>query len=122
MKITIRNEQAADINAITRLIESAFEKEKHSSHTEQFIVNALRYDDQLTVSLISIKNELIMRHVAISPVKFSSGTKEWYDLCCAGKPVLPRAAGFHFVDCENRLTRRLFYVYWQCCLVYLYVV
>lgn len=28
MKITIRNEQAADINAIIRLIESAFQKEE----------------------------------------------------------------------------------------------
>ncbi|WP_237713234.1 GNAT family N-acetyltransferase [Candidatus Regiella insecticola] len=80
MKITIRNEQAADINAITRLIESAFQKEEHSSHTEQFIVNALRYDDQLIVSLVAIESEVIVGHVAISPVKLSSGTNGWYGL------------------------------------------
>jgi len=78
MKITIRNEQTADVNAITKLIESAFKKEEHLSHTEQFIVNAWRYDDQLTVSLVSIERELIVGHVAISPVKLSSGTKGWY--------------------------------------------
>ena len=47
MHMTIRNEQPQDIEAISRLTEAAFRNEKYSSHTEHFIVNALRRTGQL---------------------------------------------------------------------------
>jgi len=77
-KITIRSENAADIDAITRLTEAAFRNEEHSSHTEQFIVNALRRDDQLPISLVAEGGETIVGHVAISPVTISLGASRWY--------------------------------------------
>lgn len=80
MNMTIRNEQVEDIDTITRLTEAAFEHEEHSSHTEQFIVSALRRADQLTVSLVAVENDAIIGHVAISPVTVSSGATEWYGL------------------------------------------
>jgi predicted N-acetyltransferase YhbS len=80
MNMTIRNEQAQDIDIITRLTEAAFENEEHSSHTEQFIVNALRRAGQLTVSLVAVENDAIIGHVAISPVTLSSGATGWYGL------------------------------------------
>ncbi len=80
MNITICNEQAADIDTITRLTEAAFQNQQHSSHTEQFIVTALRRYDQLTVSLVAVAGDTIVGHVAISPVTLSSGATGWYGL------------------------------------------
>jgi len=80
MNIKIRNEQAGDTNAITCLTEAAFQGEQHSSHTEQFIVNALRRFDQLTISLVATEGDEIVGHVAISPVTISSGATGWYGL------------------------------------------
>ena len=80
MNITIRNESSDDIDAITALTAAAFEHEEHSSHTESFIVNALRRNKQLTVSLVAVENDEIVGHVAVSPVRISSGATGWYGL------------------------------------------
>lgn len=80
MHMTIRNEQAQDIEAISRLTEVAFRNEEHSSHTEHFIVNALRRTGQLSISLVAVENDEILGHVAISPVSISSGVTGWYGL------------------------------------------
>jgi len=76
----IRNEQVEDIDTITRLTTAAFEHAEHSSHTEQFIVNALRRSKQLTVSLVAVENDQVIGHVAISPVRISSGATGWFGL------------------------------------------
>jgi len=68
MKIIIRDEQLEDIPAITELTRAAFQNTDHSSHTEQFIVNALRTHGQLTISLVALENNQLVGHVAISPV------------------------------------------------------
>ena len=80
MNITIRNESSDDIDAITALTAAAFEHEEHSSHTESFIINALRRNKQLTVSLVAVENDEIVGHVAVSPVRISSGATGWYGL------------------------------------------
>ncbi|SEN11190.1 putative acetyltransferase [Pseudomonas sp. ok272] len=80
MNISIHNETAADIDTITQLTEAAFQHEQHSSHTEQFIVTALRRADQLTVSLVAVAGEEVVGHVAVSPVSISSGAPGWYGL------------------------------------------
>lgn len=76
----IRCELPQDINTIEVLTKAAFASEIHSSHTEQFIVNALRRNEQLTVSMVSIEGDQITGHVAISPVTVSSGADGWYGL------------------------------------------
>ncbi|KAF9384797.1 hypothetical protein CPB97_005376 [Podila verticillata] len=78
--LTIRNEQPADINTIAQLTESAFKSQTYSSQTEQYIVNALRRADQLTISLVAVAGDTIVGHVAISPVTISSGATGWYGL------------------------------------------
>ena len=80
MHMTIRNEQSQDIEAISRLTEAAFRNEKYSSHTEHFIVNALRRTGQLSISLVAAEHDEILGHVAISPVSISSGVTGWYGL------------------------------------------
>jgi len=80
MTITVRTERPEDIEAIARLTEAAFRTEPHSSHTEQFIVNALRRSGSLTVSLVAVDSDTIVGHVAASPVAVSSGDAGWFGI------------------------------------------
>jgi len=80
MKIIIRDERLEDIPAIAELTRAAFQNADHSSHTEQFIVNALRKHGQLTISLVALEHNQLVGHVAISPVSISSGETGWYGL------------------------------------------
>ncbi len=76
----IRPEQPSDIVSISTLIQHAFQTVPYSDHTEHFIVDALRHTQQLTLSLVAIKANEIVGHIAISPVKISTGLDAWYGL------------------------------------------
>jgi putative acetyltransferase len=80
MRIEIRRETAADIPAIEAVTVSAFLNAPHTSHTEQFIVNALRKAGKLTISLVADCDGTVVGHVAVSPVSISDGTPEWFGL------------------------------------------
>ncbi len=80
LNLNIRDEQPGDIDAISRLTEAAFANAEHSSHTEQFIVTALRKAGQLTVSLVAEEGGALVGHVAISPVTITSGANGWFGL------------------------------------------
>ena len=79
-KIIIRNEIDADVDAITEVTVAAFKTLEISNHTEQFIVEALRANNALTVSLIAEADGHVVGHVAFSPVTISDGTQNWYGL------------------------------------------
>ncbi len=76
----IRPETPADVTAITALTAAAFLNAPHTSHTEQFIVNALRAAGQLRVSLVATDGVAVLGHVAVSPVTVSDGSTGWYGL------------------------------------------
>lgn len=78
--LIIRNESRADHAAISHVIEQAFKDQQYSSHTEQFIVHALRDAQQLTISLVAVLNQEVVGHIAISPVSISSGVEGWFGL------------------------------------------
>ncbi|QXI36498.1 GNAT family N-acetyltransferase [Pseudomonas xantholysinigenes] len=80
MTLTIRRESAHDTTAIAELTQQAFLEAPHSSHTEQFIVDALRRDGQLSLSLVAEHDGQLVGHVALSPVTLSDGTPDWYGL------------------------------------------
>lgn len=80
LKIIIRNEIDADVDAITEVTVAAFKTLEISNHTEQFIVEALRANNALTVSLIAEVDGHVVGHVAFSPVTISDGTQNWYGL------------------------------------------
>lgn len=58
----------------------AFLNAPHTSHTEQYIVSALRKAGKLTVSLVAHANGAIIGHVAVSPVAVSDGASAWFGL------------------------------------------
>lgn len=78
--MNIRDESPSDVVAIERLTEAAFRKAPHSSGTEQFIVNALRKAEALSISLVAETDGEIVGHVALSPVSISDGGEGWYGI------------------------------------------
>lgn len=80
VSILIRKESQADLAAIEAVTIAAFRTAAHTSHTEHFIVNALRASGQLSVSLVAEDNGIVIGHVAASPVTVSDGAAGWYGL------------------------------------------
>ena len=80
MSILIRNELPKDLEAIEVLTEAAFRNAPHTSHTEQYIVNALRNSNALSVSLVAEEFKVVIGHVAVSPITISDGSVGWYGL------------------------------------------
>jgi len=78
--ITIRNETSADVSAISEVTIAAFNTLEISNHTEQFIIEALRAGNALTVSLVAEMDGRVIGHIAFSPVTISDGTPDWYGL------------------------------------------
>lgn len=79
-KIVIRRETEADVAAIREVTVSAFKTLAISSHTEQFVIAALRAAKSLTVSLVAEIDGRVVGHIAFSPVTISDGTRNWYGL------------------------------------------
>jgi putative acetyltransferase len=78
--IEVATETDADVAAIRAVTVAAFLRARHTSHTEQLIVDALRKAGQLTVSLVAKIDGAIVGHVAVSPVAVSDGARGWYGL------------------------------------------
>lgn len=78
--VKIRMEIPSDAGAIEAVTVAAFRDAAHSSHTEQFIVGALRAAGQLAVSLVAMDGDVLIGHVAVSPVVISDGAKAWFGL------------------------------------------
>lgn len=76
----IRKETTSDVEAIFNITKLAFKNHPYSHNTEQFIINALRAANALTVSLVAETDGKIVGHIAFSPVTFSDGSKNWYGL------------------------------------------
>ena len=73
MNIEIRTETAADVPVIEAVTSAAFLNAPHTSHTEQYIVSALRRAGKLTISLVADVEGSVVGHVAVSPVSISDG-------------------------------------------------
>lgn len=80
MNLRIRTEISTDHAAIHAVTEAAFREAPHSSHTEQFIVDALRSRGELSLSLVAEKDGQVVGHIALSPVTISDGSTGWFGL------------------------------------------
>jgi putative acetyltransferase len=80
MNPVIRPELPADIEAITRVTELAFQSHPLSRQTEQFIINELRRSGALSISLVAELDGRVVGHIAFSPVDISDGSRDWYAL------------------------------------------
>lgn len=78
--ITIRPEASGDEDTIFALTEAAFADMPFSEGDEQHLVNRLRSDRDLTLSLVAEDAERIVGHIAFSPATISDGATQWYGL------------------------------------------
>jgi putative acetyltransferase len=79
-KMIIRNENKSDAEVISEVTIAAFKEHPISNHTEQFIIDALRDANALTISLVAEIDGQIVGHIAFSPVTVSDGSTGWYGL------------------------------------------
>lgn len=75
----LRTERPGDEAAIHDLTTRAFAGTPHSAGTEADIVDRLRKDDALTLSLVDEADGALIGHVAFSPVRIE-GFAGWYGL------------------------------------------
>ncbi len=80
LHVLIREESEKDIDTISEVTAAAFKCWEVSSHTEQFIIEALRAAGALTLSLVAELEGNVVGHAAFSPVTISDGTPDWYAL------------------------------------------
>ena len=76
----IRQESVADIKTISDVTKAAFKDHQISKQTEHFIINALRANKALTISLVAEIEGKIVGHIAFSPVNISDDSQGWYGL------------------------------------------
>ena len=77
----LRDEQGGDENAISALVTAAFHGAPHSDGSEAAIVDRLRADRALALSLVADAGDgTLIGHVALSPVAISDGMQRWYGL------------------------------------------
>ena len=85
--IEIRKENKDDINSIRGVVFAAFENHPHSNQTEHLLVEKLREEGALTVSLVAVMDAKVIGHIAFSPVRIDEKLFDWYGL--APVSVLP---------------------------------
>jgi len=80
MAFEIRCETPADEKSIEAVTKAAFLEAARSSHTEQYIIDALRRAGKLALSLVATADGVVIGHVAVSPVAISNGAQGWFGL------------------------------------------
>jgi len=76
----IRPEQSAECAAIHDLTRRAFAPKDFSDKTEQYVIDELRRQRALALSLVAVRDGVIVGHVAFSPMVVASGEKGWFAL------------------------------------------
>lgn len=76
--IEIRLEQSADIDTIRELVGLAFTGHQHSSGTEPLIIDALREDGALELSMVAEVDAKVVAHVAFSTAAVGDSSSGWF--------------------------------------------
>ena len=76
----IRDERPEDVPAIYQITKSAFEPMPYSQGDEQDLINALRENGALAVSLVAQRDAEIVGHIAFSRVTIDQRPSNWFDL------------------------------------------
>ena len=76
----LRSERPADERAIRALTKAAFAGAPHASGTEAAIIDALRREGALTLSLVAEDAQGIVAHLCFSPVQIGGLDCGWFGL------------------------------------------
>jgi putative acetyltransferase len=75
---TIRDEATGDEGTIRSITTAAFVTVPYSQGTEAAIIDALRRDEALTVSLVALDEGEIVGHIAFSPATIDGEQRGWF--------------------------------------------
>lgn len=89
--LIIRQEEAADYEAVFNVIESAFKQMEHSDHQEQWLVQRLRQSPGFipALSLVAVSGQQIIGHILLTPIKIKNEKEEFASLALAPVSVIP---------------------------------
>lgn len=76
----IREDRPGDQDAIRQVVTDAFALAPHSSGTEAEIIDRLRSDKSLTVSLVAEEGDEIIGQCTVSPVTIRGASGRWFGL------------------------------------------
>jgi len=96
MNILFRQENKDDYTAVFNLIQRAFEKEKMSDHSEQYLVERLRNSEAFIpeLSIVAEINQNIAGHILLTRIKVVNNENEEFEsLALAPVSVLPEYQG-----------------------------
>ncbi len=105
MSWSIRDERAADANAIRAMVERAFAGHHHSDGTEPEIVDRLRRDRTPMLSLVADESGSLVGHIAFSPVSIGDGSRGWFGLGPLSVEPARQNAGIGSALCRAGLER-----------------
>ena len=77
--VEIRRERSSDFETIGRIVESAFSGKQYADGDEAELVEQLRSQNALSVSLVAEREGTVVGQVAFSPARTSAGPG-WYAL------------------------------------------
>ncbi|WP_430404054.1 GNAT family N-acetyltransferase [Hyphomonas sp.] len=80
MDIRIRPEEPIDQRAIYNVTKQAFATMPFAAGDEQRLINVLRDEGALSLSLVAEQRGKVVGHLALSPVTHESGEAGWYGL------------------------------------------
>jgi len=78
--MAIRPERPGDEQAIHAVTEAAFRTQPHSDGSEPALIDRLRVEGELALSLVAELDGRIAGHIAFSRVTIEDGTPDWYGL------------------------------------------
>jgi len=87
-RLNIRREIESDFDQIHTITELAFRGRPYAEEDEQDVIRRLRGAGALSLSLVALRDQELVGHVAFSPALESSGTAPWFAL--GPVSVLPR--------------------------------
>lgn len=76
----LRTEQEHDQAAIREITALAFAEVEHSDQTEPLVIDRLRANGALTVSLVASSDDQLIGHIAFSPVTIDGSHDDWFGL------------------------------------------
>ncbi len=78
--LVVRPERAADQSSIYELTKRAFAPMPFAGGNEQDIIDRLRADGALSLSLVAEQGRRIVAHIAFSPVVTNGADEQWFAL------------------------------------------
>ena len=80
MNITIRDERPEDIPTIFEIVREAFAGRPYADGDEQHLVNTMRDEGALSVSLVAEMGGELIGHISFSPAEAADGSGPWFAL------------------------------------------